>query len=196
MAFGNEGELILEEVLQKGYITASDVILKVAAKLEKDGKCDVLPQLRDKFNSMVISCYLKRVPECSEEKPVPELHIKESELFRLPPIDLQQLVAIQRGSNETLKDAGVYWTVNFDRFHQDMRDKIIVDAIAQKFDDNVAELMRVFLQKMYIRTNPWVDTSNPIPVIEVRDLVKKLNTHPKLVAFFDQYISILGNVHS
>lgn len=190
IAFGDESEMIIEEILQRGYMTASDTILKVVTKLQKDDKPYTLPELRDKFNSMVVARYLKRIPVCTEEKPVPILTIKEIDLYSLPPVDIPQLAA--KNNKEPFKDAGIYWTVNFDRFHQDMRDKIIVDAVAKKFDDNVAELMRVFLQKMYIRTEPWVDISNPIPVVEVKDIIKKLHFQKPLVPFFDQYVSILG----
>lgn len=193
VAFGDEAEWMLKEILQRGYITASEVLLRVAKKLEKDERPVSLSILRDKFNSMVVAKYLKRVPTCNEEKPVPILNVKDADLFSLPSIDIPQLSAARKGSTEAREDAGIYWMPNFDRFHQDMRDKIIVDAIARKFDDNVAELMRVLLQKMYIRTEPWVDYSNPIPIVEVKDLIKKLNTRPQLVAFFDQYVSILGN---
>lgn len=191
--FGDEGEIILEEVLQKGYATASDLLLKAAAKLKKDQeKAASLSDLRDKLQSLIVAKYLRRVPKCDEETPVPVCAVNETDQYTMPLLDLKQLVQIQNGSNEEATDAGVYWTANFDRFHQDMRDKIIVNAISKKFDENTAELMRIFLQQMYIRTGPWVDVSNPIPVFEVKDFVKKMNTHPQLVAFFDQYVSILG----
>lgn len=192
-AFGDESEMIVEEILHRGYMVASDVLLKVATKLQKDSKSYTLPDLRDKFNSMVVARYLKRIPTSDEEKPVPILTVKENDLYSQPPVDIPQLAAIQKGTNEPLKDAGIYWTVNFDRFHQDMRDKTIVDAIAKKFDDNVAELIKIFLQKMYIRTEPWEDISNPIPVVEVKNLIKTLHIQKPLVPFFDQYVSILGN---
>lgn len=191
IAFGHEAEIMLEEILQRGYMTASDVIIKVSSKLEAEGKPVSLPVLRDHFNAMVVAKYLRRVPKCNEEKPEPILNEKET--FSLPTIDIPQLASALKGNSEVHPDAGIYWTINFDRFHQDMRDKIVVDAVARKFDDNLAELMRVLLQRMYIRTEPWVDFSNPIPIIEVRDLIKKLNTHPELITYFDAYVSILGN---
>ena len=39
----------------------------------------------------------------------------------------------QQSSSET-EDGGVYWRVNYERFHQHMRDQIIINAILRKFD--------------------------------------------------------------
>lgn len=192
MKFGDEAEIILEELLQRGYGTASETLIKVQAKLLKDEKIVQYATLIEKFQSLVIAKYLKRIPKSPEEKPVPILNVDEKQQFILPPLDTVQLVAVQKGSNEELMDAGIYWTVNFDRFHQDMRDKIIFNAVSKKFDENYGELIRIFLQQMYIRTEPWVDISNPIPVMEVRDIIKKANTHPLLTVYMDQYVNILG----
>jgi hypothetical protein len=32
------------------------------------------------------------------------------------------------------QDDGIYWKVNFDRFHQYMRDQLLISAIASKID--------------------------------------------------------------
>lgn len=45
---------------------------------------------------------------------------------------------------------------------------------------------------MYIRTDPWTDTSNPIPALEVKDILKKQSPSSHSLAFFDQYMNIIG----
>lgn len=189
--FGKDAELILEEVLQRGYTTASEIILKVTGQLRKDDPSISLAVIRDKLQSLVVAKYLKRVPKAKEESAVPVLEVDLSTESVLPNLELRRLVQIENGEQVELEDVGIYFCCNFDRFHQDMRDEIVVKAFGKKFDENAAEMVRIFLQQMYIRTEPWVDVSNPVPVLEVKDLVRKMNTHPKLLAFFDQYLNIL-----
>lgn len=51
---------------------------------------------------------------------------------------------------------------------------------------------RLFLRQMYIRTDPWADVSNPIPAIEIKDILKKQGGNSLALIFFDQYLSIIG----
>lgn len=71
------------------------------------------------------------------------------------------------------------------------RDQVIVTAIRTRFDEDAGELMRQLLFLMYLRTASWADTSNPIPYIEIKDVVKKLN-YPRLVQYLDQYLNLIG----
>lgn len=191
--FDDESEMIVEEILQRGYWTASEIILKVHQRLSKSTENAVtLGQLKDKFISLVTAKYLVRMPYSEEDKPVPSLIIQDKELHLIPEIDLKQIVSARSGQTYSYTDKNIYWTVNFDRFHQDMRDKIIVTAFTRKFDENAGELVKLLLQQMYIRTQPWADVSNPVPILEIKDLLKKQSNYPQLNVFFDQYVSVLG----
>nr|CAH7712817.1 unnamed protein product [Callosobruchus chinensis] len=44
---------------------------------------------------------------------------------------------------------------------------------------------------MYIRTEPWADVSNPIPLLEIKDLVRKQANLKLLNTFFDQYVNVI-----
>nr|CAH7743465.1 unnamed protein product [Callosobruchus chinensis] len=189
--FGDEAEVILEEILQKSYWTASEVILHVYEKLKKDNKPNVtLPVLRDNFVSLVTAKYLIRVPyNEADDKAVPNLVVQDHELHMAPQIDIMELTTNPQGGN--FKDKDIYWTVHFDRFHQDMRDKILVNAFTQKFDENAGELVKLLLRQMYIRTEPWADVSNPIPLLEIKDLVRKQANLKLLNTFFDQYVNVI-----
>lgn len=193
--FGKDAEILVEELLQRGYSNAYELILSTFTRLQKDQNKSVsLAQIREKLFSLITAKYFIRLPYALEETAVPVLQIKEEEQYALPTVDLKLLSLYQSNASEKLPDPGIYWTVNFDRFHQDMRDKLIVNAFSKKFDENIGEFVRILLEQMYIRTEPWADCSNPVPLAEVRDLVKKLNTHPQLMAFFDQYTSLLGKL--
>lgn len=192
--FGDTSEMIIEELLQRSYITATEALLKVHERLTKNGDNVVsFSQLKNKFVSLVNAKYLIRLPVNEDtDKPVPKLVSNEKEMHILPPIDLNLIQKFKSAENVTFPDNDIYWQVNFDRFHQDMRDKIIVSAFTKKFDENAGELIKMLLQQMYIRTEPWVDVSNPIPILEIKDLARKQKSLGQLNTFFDQYVNIIG----
>lgn len=191
--FADESEMMVEEILQRGYWTASEVILKVHERVSKNNDSVTFMQLKEQFISLVNAKYLIRLPYSQDDKPVPMLNVKESELHLIPNVDIKLLVASKNNKAllESIPDKGIYWTCNFDRFHQDMRDRIVITAFTKKFDENAGEFVKLLLKQMYIRTHPWSDVSNPVPIIEIKDLARKQNTHPQLNAFFDQYVNVI-----
>ena len=72
------------------------------------------------------------------------------------------------------------------------RDQIMVSAISRHLDDNAAELLRHLLRQMYLRTEAWAATSNPVPFTELREAVRKQNSHPLLGQYIEQYLKIMG----
>ncbi|XP_030745567.1 DNA-directed RNA polymerase III subunit RPC3 [Sitophilus oryzae] len=191
--FGDQSEMIIEEVLQKGFCSASELIIKVFDKLcNNEERSLTLSQVKEKLVYLVTAKYLTRVPYAKEDKPVPLLTVDEKELTSLPNIDIKTLVMHRKDNSVELPDKNIYWTVNFDRFHQDMRDKIIVAAFNKKFDENAGEIIKIFLRQMYIRTDPWADVSNPVPALEVKDILRKQISASHSLAFFDQYINIIS----
>jgi hypothetical protein len=68
----------------------------------------------------------------------------------------------------------------------------MVSAISRRLDDNVGELLRQLLKQMYLRTEAWVTTSNPIPFTELREAVRKQSSYPLLGQYVEQYLKIMG----
>nr|XP_022906329.1 DNA-directed RNA polymerase III subunit RPC3 [Onthophagus taurus] len=159
--FGVEAGMVMEEILQKGYVKHTDLIDAVLLRLSTIGNGIHKNVLEEKIKSLEIANYL--------------INYKIGEDIKVDEKKLTTKV----------------YTVNFDRFHQDMRDELIVQAFENKFDSNAGELIRLFIQQMYVRTEPWAETSNPVPTLEVKDIVKKMNSFPLLLASFDHYITVL-----
>ncbi|XP_063227901.1 DNA-directed RNA polymerase III subunit RPC3 isoform X2 [Bacillus rossius redtenbacheri] len=191
--YGNEAEILVEEILRKGQDTASAVILRASERLKNTTEAGnvELTTIRDKFATLATKQFLMRCPNPVEEKAVPTLTIKERELFLPPELNLKALTELQKGENADPGDKGIYWRVNLDRFHQDFRDDIMISSMTRRFDEDVGELMRVILQQMYLRTEPWASVSNPVPFTELRDTIKKLNSHPLLIQYLDQYLKVM-----
>lgn len=191
--FGEDAEMLVEELLQKGYSTASELVLQVFKRIQYDKKqIASLPKIRDELFTLINAKYIFRLPYRTEEAAVPILKLDEKDESALPPVDVKILSARLAGNAVEIPDNEIYWCPNFDRFHQDLRDKIIVDAFAKKFDDNAAAFVSALLEQMYVRTEPWAECSNPVPLLEIKNTIKKNNTHATLVAFFDQYATVLG----
>lgn len=192
--FGDlKSEIIIEELLRNGYMSASRTILNVAERLQ----CDVsqLSVIRDYFVALVVAKYVEKVELKSDRQPVPILETPDEKLVVPPSVNIHLLSQIYlKKINETvLPQVDVFYTVNFDRFHQDMRDNLIVTAFTRKIDESAGEFVRILLQQMYIRTNPWDESSNPVPLSEIKSFASKKVNCSNLLAFFDEYVEIIGN---
>lgn len=184
----DQAEMMLEEVLKAGYITASDVIVKTYKRIEQSSS-DIrpsIPLLKEKFELLVKNQFLLRslYSELAEEAAV------EKPDFSIPELKLPAINKKIKGENANAGDNKIYWKVNFDRFTQDLRDQIIISAMRNRLDENAAELMRQLLFLMYLRTASWSDTSNPIPLTEIKDAVRKIN-YPLLTQHLDQYLHLI-----
>lgn len=52
---------------------------------------------------------------------VPNLTVEKTQLHLPPTLNIKALTLLQEGKTADAGDVGVYWSVNFDRFHQDFR---------------------------------------------------------------------------
>lgn len=52
--------------------------------------------------------------------------------------------------------------------------------------------MKQMLYLMYMRTASWATTSNPIPLSEIKESVKK-TTYAGLNQYVEQYLRLIGN---
>ncbi|XP_033327715.2 RNA polymerase III subunit C isoform X1 [Megalopta genalis] len=185
---GDEAEMMLEEVLKNGYITASEILVRTYRRIEQSSSDSQvsIPLLKDKLELLIKNQFLIR----SLYAELPEEAAMEKPDFNLPNLNLPAISKQLEGGNEDAGDSKIYWKVNIDRFTQDFRDQIIISAMRNRLDENAAELMRQLLFLMYLRTASWADTSNPIPLIEIKDAVRKIN-YPVLTQHLDQYLRLI-----
>ncbi|XP_011160696.2 DNA-directed RNA polymerase III subunit RPC3 isoform X2 [Solenopsis invicta] len=184
---GDEGEIMLEEVLKHGYITASEVIIKTYKRIEQTPSRSAepsIPNLKDVFELLVKNQFLMRSLsfEATRDALKPD--------YNLPNLDLIAISSVLKGQNTELSDNTIYWKVNFDRLTEDLRDQILISATTQRFDKNAGELMKHMINLMYCRTASWAATSNPIPYTEIKEEVKKSN-YEELEHFLDQYLRLI-----
>ncbi|XP_043269175.1 DNA-directed RNA polymerase III subunit RPC3 isoform X2 [Venturia canescens] len=185
---GDEAEMMFEEILRNGYETASELIMRTYKRLEHvnpAGPSSVV-LLKEKFELLTKNQFLMR----SLCTPTAAQIMTNKPDYCLPDLNLAAINKILAGSEGDPGDKEIYWRINFDRLVQDLRDQIIVEATTRILDGNAGELMRQLLFLMYIRTASWSDTSNPIPFVEIKDSVGKLDA-PVLFQYIDQYLHLL-----
>ncbi|XP_034663030.1 DNA-directed RNA polymerase III subunit RPC3 [Drosophila subobscura] len=194
--YGNVGASIAEELINSGSDTASAILIKCLS--EGDTKADGAESYRNTFLQMITDHYIIKRPELilSEEQDevMPKFESNECDYFRHPNIDLQLIEKIRRGE-ATLAEAGdsaMVWNINYDRFHQDFRDSIMIDSIERKLGENASECFRFILKIMYKTTDPWQrKLSNQITFVDIKQTIEKKSNNLDLMKHLDQYISLL-----
>lgn len=174
MKFGDEGALLTEELLRSGSHTASNIIIKSQANNDKKDNTGLV-ECRDKFIDLVHSHYFIRAPGIIDTTvSVPKFTIEPSKLFTVPNIEIPELIRIKNGDKVTPSDEGIYWLINFDRFHQDFRDTLMISAIERQIDPNAGECLKYILQQMYSRTDPWRSVSQFVGITSIECLLMTL----------------------
>jgi DNA-directed RNA polymerase III subunit RPC3 len=182
---------LVEELLKSGVETASDTIIRSVMNSEFKNK-SYLKEFRDCFAQLVNAHYFIRAPTPTSETPVPTLQI-QSNVFEMQDLNLNELNKLYDSGKETATDSDIYWMVNLDRFHQDFRDEIMIKAIERQIDTNASECFQFILQIMYQKTDPWIPVSNPVSLIEIKQLCEKKSNNMDLVKYVDQYVHVIEN---
>lgn len=195
--YGTVGASIVEELLQSGSQTASLVILRCFSNPENKDK---LETYRDTLIKMIGDNYLIKLPilqqplEGEAANTIPKLHIEPYDVFIPPDIDLNAIQQLHSGQSVTLKDAGIFWQVNFARLHQDFRDSIMISAIERKHGTSAGECFKYILKQMYERTDPWQkQSSNPFTFVEIKQAIEKKSNNLELMKYLDQYVMLIAD---
>ncbi|KAM9309344.1 DNA-directed RNA polymerase III subunit RPC3 [Pholidichthys leucotaenia] len=217
--YGDTGELIIEELLQRGHMTMSSVVKTVADRLTQnmeEGHSMEYSEVSSAFSKLVETHFLQRCTPLalvetrdsndqsapiSTAPPTPESF---PECYKVPHVTLigrgkRQLITEdgeeQRDAKrakmdtETHGDEGIYWQVNFDRFHLHFRDQAIISAVANKLDQTSSEIVRTMLRMSEVTTSPIATCTKSLSSNEIfRSLPASYNI-PRPV--FDQYLTLL-----
>lgn len=190
--YGSEAELLIEELLQQATCTATVLLFTIATKYKDDKEKNItILKLKEMFVSLATAGYIQQAPvaELKEGSDIPTL-VPVATI--VPDLDNRTLLqAMTAGNLNEVKD-NIYWRVNYDRFHQDFRDEIIIKAITRRIDENAGELMRFLLEQMYLNSPAWAPESNPVSALDVRDRCQRAATDkPLLQQYVDQYLKVL-----
>ncbi|XP_014842681.1 PREDICTED: DNA-directed RNA polymerase III subunit RPC3 [Poecilia mexicana] len=228
--YGDTGELIIEELLQRGHMTMSSTVKTVADRLTQnmeEGHSMDYSEVSSTFSKLVETHFLQRCPPVGGAgtsgsaapaaatsaaaaapaaavgvaPPTPESF---PECYSVPHVSLigrgkRQLVPEngedQRNAKrakmdtETHGDEGIYWQVNFERFHQHFRDQAIISAVANKLDQTSSEIVRTILRMSEVTTSATAACTKPLSANEIfRSLPASYNIPRHIL---DQYLTLL-----
>ncbi|RXN12457.1 DNA-directed RNA polymerase III subunit RPC3 [Labeo rohita] len=183
--YGDTGELIVEEILQRGQMTMSSTVKTVADRLTHnmpEGQSMDYSEVVSAFSRLVETHFLQRCPPMASagsssseavDTPIPALSQpaepeSHPECYKLPYINLtgqgkrrrssedgeddQRAAKKAKTDNSECGDEGIYWQVNFQRFHLHFRDQAIISAVSCKLDQTSSEIVRTMLRMSEVTT--------------------------------------------
>uniref|UniRef100_H3DQC2 DNA-directed RNA polymerase III subunit RPC3 n=1 Tax=Tetraodon nigroviridis TaxID=99883 RepID=H3DQC2_TETNG len=220
--YGDTGELIVEELLQRGEMTMSRTVKTVADRLTQnmeDGQSMDYSEVSSAFCKLVETHFLQRCPpvagaaktdgaapaapaaQASASVPTPESF---ADCYKVPQVTLrgrgkrrlsgedgedQRNAKKAKMDSETHGDEGIYWQVNFERFHLHFRDQAIISAVANKLDQTSSEIVRTMLRMSEVTTPPTASCTKPLSANEIfRSLPGSYNIARPVL---DQYLTLL-----
>lgn len=239
VAFGDVGELIVEDILCNGQSLMSQCLQRVGERLLSAGveSGDIGRIVRDQFLKLVEGHYLQRVSRPNADLVISDDNSdavpQEQDRFRPPPTEgitfnsrkrnreetgeetgsphakkakkqdsMEEPEAKRRkgqGDDETggavmptqVVDAGIFWHVNYSRFHQQFRDQAIVSIAVEKINETAGCVMNAALAASV----NLMDYGRPPSVgyeIYSLQIEDKLGGTPKLSSKeLDQYLHVL-----
>uniref|UniRef100_A0A672FV41 DNA-directed RNA polymerase III subunit RPC3 n=1 Tax=Salarias fasciatus TaxID=181472 RepID=A0A672FV41_SALFA len=216
--YGDTGELIVEELLQRGHMTLSSTVKSVADRLTQnmeEGRSMDYSEVSSAFSKLVETHFLQRCPPAAAAAvkdssspaaggaapPTPESF---PDCYKVPDVKLfgrgkRQLASEDGEEQRSAKrarmdssahgDEGIYWQVNFERFHQHFRDQAIISAVANKLDQTSSEIVRTMLRMSEVTTSPTAACTKPLSANEIfRSLPVGYNIGRPIL---DQYLTLL-----
>ncbi|XP_053182689.1 DNA-directed RNA polymerase III subunit RPC3 [Scomber japonicus] len=228
--YGDTGELIIEELLQRGHMTMSGTVKTVADRLTQnmeEGRSMDYNEVTSAFSKLVETHFLQRCPPMaaaaapatdaatlatpatpgtpaapvSTTLPTPESF---PDCYKVPHVTLigrgKRQLSTEDGEEqrnakrpkldtENHGDEGIYWQVNFERFHLHFRDQAIIGAVANKLDQTSSEIVRTMLRMSEVTTLPTATCTKPLSANEIFKSLPATYNIPRPI--LDQYLTLL-----
>ncbi|KAG9275778.1 DNA-directed RNA polymerase III subunit RPC3 [Astyanax mexicanus] len=221
--YGDTGELVIEEILQRGQMTMSSTVRTVADRLThsmEDGQSMEYSEVITAFTRLVETHFLQRCPPVdsmgtagkassgsSDASAVPQPARPEThpDCYLIPQVHLTGRGKRRRSNedgeaeeinakkprleNEVCGDEGIFWQVNFERFHLHFRHQSIISAVASKLDPTSSEIVRTMLRLSEVTTPANTAHTQALSANEIfRALPVSYNISRPIL---DQYLTLL-----
>ncbi|XP_029927793.1 DNA-directed RNA polymerase III subunit RPC3 isoform X1 [Myripristis murdjan] len=224
--YGDTGELIIEELLQRGHMTMSSTVKTVADRLTlnmEEGHSMEYSEVSNTFSKLVETHFLQRCPPVEvagkavsatpdpattpgapANNTTPSTPESFADCYKVPHVTLigrgkrrnssedgedQRNAKRAKEDPETHGDEGIYWQVNFERFHLHFRDQAIISAVANKLDQTSSEIVRTMLRMSEVTTPPIATCTQALSANEIfRSLPPNYNISRPIL---DQYLTLL-----
>lgn len=218
--YGDAAELIVEELLQNGRMCMSAVLQKVLERSQGACKPeDVKQKFVDLVKTGFLCRVPYPDPNAKDEK-VPTLILPEGAMYKIPEVKLYLLSQSLNDSceepaakkikteepddeppakkiktekvDESKKqpDEKEYWCVSIERFHQHIRDQLVVQAVSRRLGLKAGEVVRTMLRLSETRSHPKDALSVPVSRSEIHNALKReINIS---LQELDSYLKVIG----
>eukprot|EP01119_Soliformovum_irregulare_P022018 TRINITY_DN7440_c0_g1_i1.p1 TRINITY_DN7440_c0_g1~~TRINITY_DN7440_c0_g1_i1.p1 ORF type:complete len:483 (-),score=148.68 TRINITY_DN7440_c0_g1_i1:14-1327(-) len=155
--YGNEAELLMEELIQHGRLTSEECITRAAALSVKilgaQGEQRQKVKLREVFHQLAQERYI--------------------DVVRPPVMEVAEGVSVLISSHLT-DEKTAQWKVNFERFNIRFRNELCIEAVREKFDAVASDCLRIIVSVVEPAMKGLSDeTSRPFRVSEIFDVLKE-----------------------
>ncbi|OWR43464.1 DNA-directed RNA polymerase III subunit RPC3-like [Danaus plexippus] len=184
--YGSEAEMLVEELLQQASCTATVLIVSVMNKYKDDKEKNLnIVKLKDTFISLATAGYIQQAPVAEINNEIPVL-VPVATI--VPDLDVRELINAMNSNLNNVSD-NIYWKVNYDRFHLDFRDEVMIKAVTRRIDDNAGELLKLMLEQMYLSSSSWASDSSPVPLTDLKDGCQRIGENMK--NHVEQYLRVI-----
>lgn len=174
--YGEQGRDIVNAFMIMGYSSLSHVIVRIAKESSEDPTSVNLSPIRDTVVKLVQAGYLEQycnVTSLPEDQPVPNIAIEETEKTLEPVLDMKLLYESLTHKDTSLLVDPVVFALNLQRFDQDYRDEIILDAIEQRFNSEARTVLSVLLSEAVTSSYYGSPESASVNINALREKVRR-----------------------
>ena len=184
--FGDTAELMLEELLKSGKITASEIIFQTLKRLPDSSQINA-KELQQVLSEAAEKRFISRVPTIdllADSSQIPVFSKEQDNPFKKPDLNLSVIAeAVKQDSRDLLKGKdGVQWKLNFERFHEEFRNQVIVSSVTRRIDASAGSLVRIIINLMV--------KSSSVSMVDINEQVDE-SKDGTLIRYKDQYIKVL-----
>jgi len=206
--YGSTAPQLLRQLCKFGRLPASSLIIathkalnqSLPEKMTESNQILASLQSIDKvLQSLVSDKILVRCPTNSQEElDVPELSVKEEELYALPRTDLKMVLSLLNGDSEVgqtpeaVKEKKILWQMNIDTLNQKVRDELIEEGAVRRIDRPAGNIVRSILSLACSLYDPWSTVSGHLGYAMITDKIKKDWKDEPWLTHLDQYITLLS----
>uniref|UniRef100_A0A8B9GVQ3 DNA-directed RNA polymerase III subunit RPC3 n=1 Tax=Astyanax mexicanus TaxID=7994 RepID=A0A8B9GVQ3_ASTMX len=190
--YGDTGELVIEEILQRGQMTMSSTVRTVADRLThsmEDGQSMEYSEVITAFTRLVETHFLQRCPPVDSMGTAGKASSGSSDASAVPQPARPETHPDCYLIPQVCGDEGIFWQVNFERFHLHFRHQSIISAVASKLDPTSSEIVRTMLRLSEVTTPANTAHTQALSANEIfRALPVSYNISRPIL---DQYLTLL-----
>lgn len=183
---GDTAELLLEEMLKSGKLTATEMVFRTLKRLPPSSSEVDSKELHRVLCDAAEKQFISRVqlPDLGSNEDNHTASKVGEDVYHKPVVMFETIKnATDNGSNKLTKGVDtVQWKPNFSRFHEELRNQVIVSSVTRRIDASAGVLVGIILNLMR--------KSSCVSMIDISEQVDSCKDG-NLIRFKDQYIKVL-----